>query len=288
MEAKFWKGEIMIRNNKATVAAVLVAALVTGICAPAKTGVSTAKETTTKTTEKSTAEIAKTSAAVRAAGKKKVEKRTGGKVKWIRKNLNRKKPMVALTFDDGPYTPVTKRILKVANKNGAKVTFFVVGNRVNTYKSMVKKAYKNGHQIASHTYNHANLAKLNKTQIYRELNKTNAVLKKVIGREVTAVRPPGGSISSLMRKVLNVPMIYWSVDTEDWRSRNASSVLSRCSKIKDGDIVLMHDLYPSTATAAETLIPRLKKKGYQLVTIDELFYYKKVKAKAGKVYFSVK
>lgn len=278
----------MFRKSRVAVAAVLVAALTAGICTVVQESVAAPAAKIAADEKEPAVQTTKVSAAADTSAKTAVTKRKGGKVKWIRKNLNRKKPMVALTFDDGPYTPVTKRILNVAAKNDAKVTFFVVGNRINTYRSIVKRAYKNGHQIASHTYNHANLSKLNKTQIYRELNKTNAVLKNVIGREVTAVRPPGGSISDLMRKVLNVPMIYWSVDTEDWRSRNASSVLARCNNIKDGDIVLMHDLYPSTATAAETLIPRLKKKGYQLVTIDELFYYKKVKAKAGKVYFSVK
>lgn len=279
----------MFRKSRVAVAAVLVAALTAGIGTVVwESAAAPAAKIAADEKEPAAVQSAELSAVADTSGKTVVTKRKGGNVKWIRKNLNRKKPMVALTFDDGPYTPVTKRILNVAAKNDAKVTFFVVGNRINTYRSIVKRAYKNGHQIASHTYNHANLSKLNKTQIYRELNKTNEVLKNVIGREVTAVRPPGGSISNLMRKVLNVPMIYWSVDTEDWRSRNASSVLARCNHIKDGDIVLMHDLYPSTATAAETLIPRLKKKGYQLVTIDELFYYKKVKAKAGKVYFSVK
>ena len=81
-------------------------------------------------------------------------------------------------------------------------------------------------------------------------------------------------------------MIYWSVDTEDWASRNKAKILKRCKSIKDGDIVLMHDLYPSTAAAVEKLVPKLRKKGFQLVTVEELFYYKGIDAKGGKVYFS--
>ena len=83
-------------------------------------------------------------------------------------------------------------------------------------------------------------------------------------------------------------MIYWSVDTEDWASRNSKKILKKCKSISDGDIVLMHDLYPSTAEAVEKLVPKLRKKGFQLVTVEELFYYKGIDAEGGKVYFSGK
>ena len=211
-----------------------------------------------------------------------------GAEKWLRTDLDPDKPMVALTFDDGPYTPVTKRILKVIKKNDARVTFFVVANRIPSFPKVLKQAYDEGNQIASHTYGHVNLSKLDKKKIKTELSKANKEVKKVIGCEVTALRPPGGNISNTMRKVIDVPMIYWSVDTEDWKSRNKKKVLNRCKEIEDGDIVLMHDLYHTTADAVETLVPRLKKKGFQLVTIDELFYYKGIKMKAGKVYASGK
>ncbi len=81
-------------------------------------------------------------------------------------------------------------------------------------------------------------------------------------------------------------MIYWNVDTEDWKSRNSKSVLNECKIIQDGDIVLMHDLYTSTADAVKKLVPRLVKEGYQLVTVDELFHYKGINAEGGKVYMS--
>lgn len=217
----------------------------------------------------------------------KADERVGAE-KWMRTNLNPDKPMVALTFDDGPYTPVTKRLLKAVKKYDGKVTFFVVANRIPTFPKVLKQAYDEGNQIASHTYAHVNLSELNKKQINKELDKANKEVKKVIGCEVTALRPPGGNISQTMRKVIDVPMIYWSVDTEDWKSRNKNKILKRCKDIEDGDIVLMHDLYPTTADAVETLVPRLKKKGFQLVTIDELLYYKGIKVKAGKVYASGK
>ncbi len=209
-----------------------------------------------------------------------------GQKRWLRDGLDPDKPMVALTFDDGPYTPVTSKILKVLKKYDARATFFVVGNRVPQYEDMVKQAYEQGNEIATHTYNHANLTKLDKKGIKSELNKSKKVIKDVIGCSYSTLRPPGGSINDTMRNVIKVPMIYWSVDTEDWKSRNAQSVLKECKVIQDGDIVLMHDLYPSTADAVKKLVPRLVKEGYQLVTIDELFHYKGIDAKGGKVYMS--
>ncbi len=209
-----------------------------------------------------------------------------GQKRWLRDGLDPDKPMVALTFDDGPYTPVTSKILKVLKKYDARATFFVVGNRVPQYKDMVKQAYEQGNEIATHTYNHANLTKLSKKGIKSELDKSKEAIKDVIGCGFSALRPPGGNINDKMRSVIKVPMIYWNVDTEDWKSRNSKSVLNECKVIQDGDIVLMHDLYASTADAVKKLVPRLVKEGYQLVTVDELFHYKGINAEGGKVYMS--
>ena len=208
-----------------------------------------------------------------------------GKDMWLRKDLDPDKPMVALTFDDGPYRPVTEKLLKILEKYDARATFFTVGSRISTYESTVKKAYEQGNQIASHTYNHVYLTQLSKSKIKKELSKSNKAIKKAIGCGFDALRPPGGMVNDRMKKAINVPMYYWSVDTEDWKSRDAASVLSRCKSIQDGDIVLMHDLYPSTAKAVKKLVPRLVKEGYQLVTIDELFYYKGIETKGGVLYF---
>lgn len=209
-----------------------------------------------------------------------------GTKKWIRTDLDKDKPMIALSFDDGPYTPVTGKILKVLKKYDARATFFVVGNRVNTYSKVLKESYDMGNQIASHTYDHEDLSKMTKKQLSAEMTKTNKALQSVIGCHASLIRPPYGNISDVMRKNIKIPMIYWSIDTDDWKWRNAKKVLAECQNVQDGDIILMHDLYSSTALAVKKLVPRLQKKGYQLVTIDEMFYYKGVKAEAGKVYAS--
>ena len=209
-------------------------------------------------------------------------------VEHIRKNLDPDKPMVALTFDDGPYDRVTNRIVRVLAKNDSRATFFVVGNRVERYADTMKNAFQKGNQIATHTFDHGDLSKMKKKQIRRELKRSFRVMKKINGENPTMLRPPYGNVNDKMRQTIQIPMIYWSVDTEDWASRNRDKVLSRCKSIKDGDIVLMHDLYPSTAAAVEKLVPKLRRKGFQLVTVEELFYYKGIDAKGGKVYFSAR
>ena len=208
------------------------------------------------------------------------------RVEHICKDLDPEKPMVALTFDDGPYDRVTNRIVKVLAKHDSRATFFVVGNRVERYADTMKNAYNKGNQIATHTFDHGDLSKMKKKQIRRELKRAFRVMKKINGENPTMLRPPYGNVNDKMRQTIRIPMIYWNVDTEDWASRNKDKILSRCKSIKDGDIVLMHDLYPSTAAAVEKLVPKLRKKGFQLVTVEELFYYKGIDAKGGKVYFN--
>lgn len=211
-----------------------------------------------------------------------------GSEQWIRKDLDGSKPMVALTFDDGPYAPVTERILRVLKEYDSSATFFCVGNRVPSYTSVVEKAYKQGCQLASHTYEHAILTKLKKKKINWQIDQVDKVMEDIIGCKTTALRPPGGAVNDTVKNTVEVPMVCWNVDSEDWKSRNKKKILERCTSIGDGDIVLMHDLYSTTADAVEKLVPRLVKDGYQLVTVDELFYYKGIKAKGGTVYFSGK
>ncbi len=209
-----------------------------------------------------------------------------GAERWLRKDLDASKPMVALTFDDGPYSKVTRRILKSLQDHGGRATFFVVGNRIETFAETMKLAYDQGNQIGSHTYDHSDLRTMSVKQLKKEVKKTNKAVSDVIGCNTTTLRPPYGNVNKKMRKTIPVPMIYWSLDSEDWKSRDAKAIIKQCKSVKDGDIILMHDLYPSTAAAVEKLVPKLVKEGYQLVTIDELFYYKGIQAKGGKVYYS--
>ncbi len=197
------------------------------------------------------------------------------------------KKMVALTYDDGPSSETTNRILNTLNKYNSRATFFVVGNRVNNYKSSIKKAVNQGCEIGNHSYSHTILTKVSADTIKSQISKTNSVVKSVTGVTPKIVRTPGGAVNSTVRKNVNYPIISWSVDTLDWKNRNASAVVKNIkNNVKDGSIVLMHDLYSSTATATEQIVPWLIDNGYQIVTVSELMQLKGVNMEAGTVYYS--
>lgn len=188
----------------------------------------------------------------------------------LTRKIDKNKKMVALTYDDGPsiYTP---RVLKTLKENNAVATFFVVGNRVPTYSDTVKKAHDMGCEIGNHTYEHKSLPNLSETEVKRQISKTNKEVKKAIGEKPVIMRPTGGATNTNIKKWVGMPSIIWSVDTLDWKTRNADSTRRAVlNRVKDGDIVLMHDLYSATATASETIIPELVRRGYQLVTVSEL------------------
>ncbi len=201
--------------------------------------------------------------------------------------INPKKKMVALTYDDGPYTPVTNRILDSLEEYNGRATFFVVGSRVSTYKDCIKREFELGCEIGNHTYNHTILTSVSASTIKSEISKTNDAVKKITGQAPTIVRTPGGAVNSTVKANVKYPMFNWSVDTLDWKYRNSSSVVSSIkNNVRDGSIVLMHDLYGSTASASEEIIPWLVKNGYQLVTVSELMAVKGIEVKAGQLYNS--
>ena len=201
------------------------------------------------------------------------------------KRLDEKKKMVALTFDDGPYRPVTNQILDVLKKYNSRATFFVVGSRVSTYGDCIKRAVSLGCEIGNHTYNHTTLTSASDARVRMEIADANAAIRRYAGAGASLVRAPGGSVSSRVMSLVPYPFINWSVDTRDWSHRNTSKTIQNIkNNVRDGSIVLMHDLYYSTGDATEKIVPWLINQGYQLVTVSEMMEYKGVKLKAGKVY----
>ena len=198
------------------------------------------------------------------------------------------KPMVALTYDDGP-SKNTATILDSLKKENQVATFFVVGCRVKEFKSMILRENAQGCEIASHTYNHQILTRCGAEKLKTEMEDTDKVLTEVLGFGSTIMRPPGGAVNDSVKENMEKPMIIWSVDTRDWATRNAESTKKAVlDNIKDGDIVLMHDLYEATAKASQDIIPALVKKGYQLVTVSELAELRGKKLENGKTYFSIR
>lgn len=182
------------------------------------------------------------------------------------------KKMVALTFDDGPHGVYTDELLDILEKYNAVATFFEVGQNVDIAPEAIKRAYDMGCEIGSHSYSHANLKTSSADKIKSELDKTNEKLKAVTGEMPTLLRPPYGEVGSSLRDISEQYLIGWSVDTMDWKYRNADSVINYVKREKslDGDVILMHSLYKSTVDAVEELVPWLIENDYQLVTITEL------------------
>lgn len=184
------------------------------------------------------------------------------------------RPMVALTFDDGP-SQYTEQILDCLKAHDARATFFVVGERVGEYADTLRRIDELGNEIGNHTYSHKILTKISDEKIVSQLDRTDDAIREILGISPALVRPPGGGTSSRVKAAVDFPLILWSIDTLDWKTQNADSTVKAVLRdVKDGDIILMHDLYQASASAAERIIPQLIEEGYQLVTVSEMARYR--------------
>lgn len=197
------------------------------------------------------------------------------------------KPMVALTFDDGPHPSVGNRIMDCLAQYGGKATFFVVGDRVASRAEEMQRMVAEGHEVANHTMNHKYLQKLGAAEIQAQVNKCNDAIEAACGVRPTIMRLPGGNYNSTVLANTHMPMIQWNIDTLDWKTRDSQSTINAVvGKAKDGDIILMHELYSQTGDAALQIIPALTEQGFQLVTVSEMAEAKGVGLQAGKLYSS--
>lgn len=202
--------------------------------------------------------------------------------------IDPERPMVALTFDDGP-SKNTGTILDTLEAYNAHATFFVVGTNVNaTSGATLQHAVSLGCEIGSHTYDHSDLVTMTPEQMDQEVQMTDDLVFDAIGRYPYWLRPPYGSFDDTVRLRVGKPLAFWSVDTKDWKTKNAASTVSAAlNNVEDGDVVLMHDLYNETAAAVAQIVPSLIQQGYQLVTISELTYYRDVDMENGMIVFSM-
>lgn len=195
--------------------------------------------------------------------------------------------MIALTFDDGPGVKATDRILTALDNVGGRATFFMLGENAAAHPSLAKRVAQAGHQVGSHTNGHKSLIRLTAKEMRQEVKLSLDNIEKASGVRPAILRPPYGNVNDLVKETLDLPLINWSVDTLDWESRDAKAVYNHIlENVKDGDIVLMHDIYESTAQAVEKVLPKLVRQGYQLVTVEELFAHKGLTLEAGKVYYN--
>ena len=151
----------------------------------------------------------------------------------------------------------------------------MLGKNVKSYPDAIKQMLKDGNELGNHSYDHQQLTKIDAEAIAKEVNDTNENIKNICGSPATVLRPPYGAINDTVKSSVGMPMILWNVDTLDWKTRNAQNTINVVlSRVKDGDIILMHDLYDATGEASETIIPELVKRGFQLVTVSELASYR--------------
>lgn len=180
---------------------------------------------------------------------------------------------IALTFDDGPHPYYTEQLLKGLKERNAKATFFITGKNAESYPEIVKRIYEDEHLIGNHTYNHTQLTSKNRESFKEEIIKTNEVIKAVTGEDVIYVRPPYGSWNKEFEKELNMFPVLWTIDPLDWCSHDVSRIVKNvCAKVEENDIILMHDQYKTTVTAALKIVDELTEEGYEFVTVDELLF----------------
>ncbi|MGE7949800.1 polysaccharide deacetylase family protein [Lysinibacillus sp. NPDC093688] len=181
------------------------------------------------------------------------------------------KKRVALTFDDGPDAKVTPQILETLKRYDAKATFFMVGPNASKNSAIVKKVYEAGHEIGNHTWNHSKLTGLSTANVKQEVDRTSNTIYATIGQYPTVFRPPYGATNDKVRSVITMPSILWSIDTLDWKHHNAEKILASVkASVKDGSIILMHDIHQTTANGLENVILYLQKQGYEFVTVSEI------------------
>lgn len=186
---------------------------------------------------------------------------------------------VALTFDDGPHPKQTDEILSVLQKYGVRATFFPIGENVKNYPEVEKRVAAAGHEIGNHTYTHAKVSALTKSQLQTEISDTARVLKEQCGVTPVVFRPPGGCYcDEAIRAVNEMGYRYvlwaWRTDPQDWKGLSAEHIVNTVlQNVKGGDILLFHDSVSGnshTAEALDKLIPALQNRGYSFVTVSEL------------------
>lgn len=192
--------------------------------------------------------------------------------------------LVAVTFDDGPSSH-TDRLLTCLENNGAKATFFVVGEQVEQYPDALKRAESLGMEIGSHTYDHPYISQLDADGVVETMAKNDEVITSVLGHGTTIMRPTGGAVNDIIRSNVNRPMINWDLDTKDWKSKDVDSIVNLVLEhVQDGSVILLHDLYETTVEASEIFIPELVSRGYRMVTVSELAGLRGVELEVGEVY----
>src|ERR1051326_5512892 len=182
---------------------------------------------------------------------------------------------IAMTFDDGPSAALTPKLLDLLAAHHIKATFFVLGEMVTEHPEILERAAREGHEIASHSWSHPNLAKMSQEGVRSQLQRTDDEIKTAAGQRPTLFRPPYGSITERQKRWIHdefgYDIILWDVDPLDWRRPGPAVVRNRILKeTRPGSIVLSHDIHPGTIEAMPSTLDALAAKGFKFVTVSEL------------------
>jgi len=190
-------------------------------------------------------------------------------------NIQTTERVVAMTFDDGPHPELTPKLLDMLKARNIKATFYVVGRNVDAYPEIMKRIVAEGHEVGNHTYTHPSLTKIGRDGVKSQIDRSTAAIRKTAGVTPTNMRPPYGATNATLNRRMNdefgLKVIMWSVDPQDWRYRNADRVANHIiQNAKPGDIILAHDIHPSTIAAMPRTLDTLTQKGFRFLTVSEL------------------
>lgn len=209
--------------------------------------------------------------------------------------------LIALTYDDGPHSVYTDKILDILEENGATATFFVVGYNIEKNLNTIRRAQAIGCEIGNHSNDHKNLTNCDLATIRSQVDTPNEKIKEHTDAEMVLFRAPGGAFNDVTDKI-GMPLIQWSIDTEDWKSKDSAhknrteeernAELRRIAdevvqSAEKGDIILMHDIYNFTADLSAIVIPELKEKGFRIVSVSEMYEAYGKPLKDGEVYYNI-
>lgn len=202
-------------------------------------------------------------------------------------NYTNSKKSISFTFDDSPNQNKTNKILSSLEDNHFHATFFVVGNKMTKNRDLLINIKNSGNEIGSHSYDHSNMNKMSNEEFVEDYNKVNDIYKSIFNEDIKYIRPPYGLIKDSHLNLVNASYIMWNMDTLDWKRRNSNYIINYVvNNVKDGDIILFHDSYNSTVEAIEELLPILYSKGFQVMSVSELFELKGIKVNAKEVYYN--
>jgi peptidoglycan/xylan/chitin deacetylase (PgdA/CDA1 family) len=180
---------------------------------------------------------------------------------------------VALTFDDGPNPTYTEPLLDGLKERQVSVTFFVLGQEVERYPQLVRRASEEGHLIGVHSYEHVNLRNLTDEKALEQVNRANQVIYQVTGSYASLIRPPYGCWKEDLEEESRLIQVLWDVDPLDWATASSDLVVQRVLKnVEENSIILLHDASDSSVQAAFAIIDALRAEGYTFVTVDDILF----------------